>query len=80
MGPIAYLRMMQACYPYLKSSGEGRVINFGSMAGIMGLVGYGPYNMAKEAVRALTRTAAREWATDKITVNNLLHRQRTVIV
>ncbi|WP_210643716.1 MULTISPECIES: SDR family oxidoreductase [unclassified Pseudomonas] len=72
MGPIAYLRTMQACYPYLKASTEGRVINFGSMAGVIGLNGYGPYNMAKEAVRALTRTAAREWAADKITVNNLL--------
>lgn len=72
VGPIAYLRTMQACYPYLKASGEGRVINFGSMAGVIGLVGYGPYNMAKEAVRALTRTAAREWGADKITVNNVL--------
>ncbi|TCU11243.1 SDR family NAD(P)-dependent oxidoreductase [Rhizobium sullae] len=72
MGPIAYLRTMQACYPYLKASGGGRVINFGSMAGVIGLTGYGPYNMAKEAVRALTRTAAREWGADKITVNNVL--------
>lgn len=32
---------------------------FSSMAGVMGLVGDGPYNMAKEAERALTRTAAR---------------------
>jgi NAD(P)-dependent dehydrogenase (short-subunit alcohol dehydrogenase family) len=72
VGPIAYLRTMQAAYPYLKTSGEGRVINFGSLAGVIGLVGYGPYNMAKEAVRALTRTAAREWAADKITVNNVL--------
>lgn len=72
VGPVAYLRAMQAAYPYLKASGEGRIINFGSMAGVIGLVGYGPYNMAKEAVRALTRTAAREWAVDKITVNNVL--------
>jgi NAD(P)-dependent dehydrogenase (short-subunit alcohol dehydrogenase family) len=72
VGPIAYLRTMQACYPHLKASGQGRVINFGSMAGIVGLVGYGPYNMAKEAVRALTRTAAKEWGADKITVNNVL--------
>src|SRR6266536_2948185 len=28
MGPIAYLRTMQACYPHVKASGEGRVINF----------------------------------------------------
>lgn len=72
MGPVAYLRTMQACYPWLKKSSSGRVINFGSMAGIVGLAGYGPYNMAKEAVRALTRTAAREWGGDKITVNNVL--------
>ncbi|MGJ7609107.1 SDR family oxidoreductase [Variovorax sp. LT1R20] len=42
------------------------------MAGIAGLEPYGPYNMAKEAVRALTRTAAREWGADNITVNNVL--------
>lgn len=72
MGPIAYLRFMQASHPFLRASGEGRVINFGSPAGISGLAGYGPYNMAKEAVRALTRTAAREWGADKITVNNVL--------
>ncbi|WP_149539470.1 SDR family NAD(P)-dependent oxidoreductase [Siccirubricoccus phaeus] len=72
MGPIAYLRFMQTAYPHLKASGQGRVINFGSMAGVIGMAGMGPYNMAKEAVRALTRTAAREWAVDKITVNNVL--------
>ncbi|MND96700.1 SDR family NAD(P)-dependent oxidoreductase [Agrobacterium tumefaciens] len=71
-GPIAYLRMMQAAYPHLKASGEGRIINFGSMAGVTGLVPYAPYNMAKEAIRALTRVAAREWGADKITVNNVL--------
>jgi NAD(P)-dependent dehydrogenase (short-subunit alcohol dehydrogenase family) len=72
VGPIAYLRTMQACYPHLRVRGEGRVINFASLAGIGGLQPYGPYNMAKEAVRALTRTAAREWGADKITVNNVL--------
>lgn len=72
MGPVAFLRTMQAAYPYLKASGEGRVINFGSLAGITGLPPYAPYNMAKEAVRALTRVAAREWGVDKITVNNVL--------
>lgn len=72
MGPIAYLRTMQACYPHLKACGAGRVINFGSLAGVIGMQGYAPYNMAKEAVRALTRSAAREWGADNITVNNLL--------
>jgi len=72
VGPIAYLSTMQAAYPYLKASDSGRIINFGSLAGVTGLVGYAPYNMAKEAVRALTRTAAREWGVDGITVNNVL--------
>jgi 3-oxoacyl-[acyl-carrier protein] reductase len=72
MGPIAYLRMMQACYPHLKASGNGRVINFASAAGIVALTPYAPYGMAKEAVRALTRMAAREWGPDNITVNNML--------
>ena len=31
--------------------------------------GYGPYSAAKEAVRSLTRTAAREWGRYGITVN-----------
>ncbi|TGN99178.1 SDR family NAD(P)-dependent oxidoreductase [Burkholderia sp. USMB20] len=70
-GPIAALRTMQACYPHLKASGSGRVINFGSPAAALGMTPYGPYNMAKEAIRALTRTAAREWGGDKITVNNI---------
>ncbi|QYM91172.1 SDR family NAD(P)-dependent oxidoreductase [Dickeya zeae] len=71
-GPIAYLRFMQAAYTHLKASGEGRIINFGSSAGVIGFPGYTPYNMAKEAIRALTRTAAKEWGADKITVNNVL--------
>ena len=31
--------------------------------------GYGAYNASKEAIRALTRTAAREWGRDGIVVN-----------
>ena len=57
LGPLAYLRMMQAVHPYLKACGAGRVINFGSLAGVSGLAGYTPYNMAKEAIRALSRAA-----------------------
>ena len=55
MGSIGYLRTMQAYYSYRKTSGEDHVINFGSLAGVSGLVGYGPatYNMIKEGVHAL---------------------------
>jgi NAD(P)-dependent dehydrogenase (short-subunit alcohol dehydrogenase family) len=37
--------------------------------GITGGEGFAAYNASKEAVRALTRTAAREWAADGIVVN-----------
>lgn len=50
---IASLRRMSRL-PHVKASGEGRVINFASLAGVIGLQGYAPYNMVKEAVRALT--------------------------
>ena len=71
-GPIACLRTMQAAYPHLKQSGNGRVINFASSVGVIGAAGFAPYAMAKEAIRALTRVAAREWGGDTITVNNIL--------
>lgn len=70
-GPIACLHFMQACYPYLERHG-GRVINFASSVGLQGTAGIAPYAMAKEAIRALTRVAAREWGAKGITVNNIL--------
>jgi NAD(P)-dependent dehydrogenase (short-subunit alcohol dehydrogenase family) len=60
---------MQAVYPYMAAQGWGRIVNFASSMGITGGRGFGAYNASKEAIRALTRTAAREWATDGIVVN-----------
>jgi NAD(P)-dependent dehydrogenase (short-subunit alcohol dehydrogenase family) len=60
---------MQAVYPHMKAAGWGRIVNVGSSAGLIGFPGYAAYNVAKEALRALTRTAAREWAADGIVVN-----------
>jgi NAD(P)-dependent dehydrogenase (short-subunit alcohol dehydrogenase family) len=70
-GFLASFRYMKACFPYLKQS-QGTVINFASQAGLLGNVGMVGYNAAKEANRALTRTAAREWAQYNITVNNII--------
>jgi NAD(P)-dependent dehydrogenase (short-subunit alcohol dehydrogenase family) len=69
-GPLAALHMMQAVYPLMENR-DGRILNFGSAAGFQGTLGMAPYNMAKEAIRALTRTAAREWGDKRITVNAL---------
>ncbi len=60
---------MQAVYPHMKAQGWGRIVNFASSMGITGGAGFGAYNASKEAIRALTRTAAREWAIDGIVVN-----------
>ncbi|MDX6287705.1 MAG: hypothetical protein QOG53_3190 [Frankiales bacterium] len=60
---------MQAVHPHMKSTGWGRIVNFASAAGITGMRGYGAYNASKEAIRALTRTAAREWGRDGIIIN-----------
>lgn len=67
-GPLATLRMMRACHPYLK--GDGAVVNFASSAAVRwDASGYGAYAAVKEAIRALTRAAACEWGADGIRVN-----------
>jgi NAD(P)-dependent dehydrogenase (short-subunit alcohol dehydrogenase family) len=60
---------MQAVYPHMQREGWGRIVNVASAAGITGMPGYGAYNASKEAIRALTRTAAREWGRDGVIVN-----------
>lgn len=68
-GPRGTLWLMQAVVPAMQARGRGRIITFGSSMGQTGAPGYGPYSAAKEAVRSLTRTAAREWGRFGITVN-----------
>ncbi|HLY57895.1 MAG TPA: SDR family oxidoreductase [Stellaceae bacterium] len=68
-GPLAVLRFMRECHPHLKASGAGAVINLASPIAFVANAGYGVYAAAKEAIRALTRTAAYEWGVDGVTVN-----------
>lgn len=60
---------MRAAFPHMKERGWGRVINMCSLNGVNAHMGSLEYNAAKEALRALTRTAAREWAATGVTVN-----------
>ncbi|MDX6285189.1 MAG: hypothetical protein QOG53_674 [Frankiales bacterium] len=60
---------MQAAFPAMKANGYGRIINMCSLNGVNAHMGTAEYNVAKEALRALTRTAAREWAAYGITAN-----------
>jgi 2-hydroxycyclohexanecarboxyl-CoA dehydrogenase len=68
-GPTATLWFMKAAFPYMKAQHYGKVINFASSSGQIGFEGNTCYNAAKEAIRALTRTAAREWGQYGINVN-----------
>ena len=60
---------MQAAYPHMKARGWGRVINICSLNGVNAHMGSVDYNASKEALRGLTRTAAREWTRTGITCN-----------
>lgn len=60
---------MRAAFPTMKAAGYGRIINICSLNGVNAHMGTVDYNAAKEAVRAYTRTAAREWAALGITAN-----------
>jgi NAD(P)-dependent dehydrogenase (short-subunit alcohol dehydrogenase family) len=58
----------QAAFRYLSDSG-GRIINFASAAGVIGLRNKAHYSASKGAVVAWTRTVAKEWGEYGITVN-----------
>jgi len=68
-GPKGTLWAMQAVFEPMKAQGSGRIVNFGSVMGVRGSPGYGPYGASKEAIRALTRIAAQEWGRYGILVN-----------
>jgi NAD(P)-dependent dehydrogenase (short-subunit alcohol dehydrogenase family) len=60
---------MQAAFPIMKQQGYGRIVNICSLNGVNAHMGTLEYNSAKEALRAATRTAAREWAASGIVCN-----------
>lgn len=62
MGLFAAQWTMRAALPHMKAQHWGRIINMASLNGVNAHMGSADYNAAKEALRALTRTAAREWA------------------
>ncbi len=53
---------MEAAFPHMRARRWGRVINIGSLNGVNAHMGSADYNTGKEALRAYTRSAAREWA------------------
>ena len=60
---------MNAVRPHMAARGWGRIVNLVSLAAERGDAGLGDYSAAKAGITALTRTAAREWGRNGITVN-----------
>jgi NAD(P)-dependent dehydrogenase (short-subunit alcohol dehydrogenase family) len=69
---LGSLQLMQLCFPPMRDQGGGSIINMGSSYGIRCEPGFLAYASSKESIRALTKTAAREWGKHKIRVNTIL--------
>ena len=68
---------MQAAFPHMRDQGRGNIVNLCSLNGVNAHLGTAEYNCAKEALRTLTRTAAREWAPHGIVANALCPAAKT---
>jgi NAD(P)-dependent dehydrogenase (short-subunit alcohol dehydrogenase family) len=69
-GPLAALRFMSACHPYLRDGGT--VVNVSSgTATLAGPPGLGAYAAVKAALQTFSRAAAVEWGRDGIRVNTV---------
>jgi len=64
----AYWSMLR-CFPAMRDNGGGSIINICSLNGVNAHPFTPEYNVGKEALRTLTRTAAREWARHAIRAN-----------
>jgi len=66
------LNASRAALPYLKASGDGRIVNVGSAAALKPGAGMGAYGAAKAGVHALTQSLAEELKATSVTVNAVL--------
>ncbi|WP_436775127.1 SDR family NAD(P)-dependent oxidoreductase [Yinghuangia sp. YIM S09857] len=60
---------MRAAFEPMRAAGGGSIINICSLNGVNAHMYTAEYNVGKEALRALTRSAAREWAPHQIRAN-----------
>jgi 2-deoxy-D-gluconate 3-dehydrogenase len=67
----AMFRCARAVAPGMIRRGHGKVINIGSMYGVIGVARYAAYCASKAAVDGLTRSLAVEWARHGIQINCL---------
>ena len=62
---------MKYSVPEMRKAGHGSIINISSIAGIVGGGGLPAYHASKGGLRLLTKTAAIQYAKEKIRVNSI---------
>lgn len=65
---MAVVRLSQRCYPLLKNSEQGQVVNIASFAAIANMPGMVVYNVVKTAVLSFSESLQAEWLNDDIKV------------
>ncbi|MBC3757277.1 SDR family oxidoreductase [Hyunsoonleella sp. SJ7] len=71
VGPLAYARMAQEVYPYMKKSGGGAIVNISSISAHIAQKDRWTYNASKGAVNQLTKCQALDLAPHNIRVNSV---------
>lgn len=68
---ISPVRIISSSVPYMKQKKFGRIINIGSISGVMGEAGASIYSSTKSGLIGLTKALALELAEYNITVNTI---------
>ncbi len=66
---IAPIELIKYYVPFMKKQKWGRIINIGSISGVMGEANASVYSMTKASLIGMTKALALELAQDNITVN-----------
>jgi len=66
---LSAFELSRLCYPLLKTSDQGSVVNISSVAGLTHLRTGAVYGMTKAAMNQMTKNLACEWAEENIRVN-----------
>lgn len=69
LNAVTPLELIKKVIPYMKAQKHGRIINIGSISGVMGEANASLYSMTKAALIGMTKALALELAQDGITVN-----------
>lgn len=69
LNSISPLKLIKQIVPYMKKQCWGRIINIGSISGVMGEANASLYSMTKASLIGMTKSLALELAQDNITVN-----------